>query len=378
MAEAPRDPSATTFSRTRTVAVTACVIAAAIAAVTGGAAQLAERADAVAPPEGAGALPVAVRALEVADGFETRRRFLGRIEAAQESALAFEFAGRVVAVMADEGDEVAEGDAVARLDTALLETDLSRLEAARAALAADLEFAKLNEERQAELLARGHTTQEAEDRARLNRAALAARLTETEAQIDSVRVRLEKSVLKAPFAGRVAARQADIGATVAPGEPVVTLMQTDARQLRVGLPLWADATPGSVWDVAAGGLRGTARLIAVRPDIDPATRTRTALFALDGIDAPFGAAATVTVPRRVAARGAWVPVDALREGAPGVWTVLVLGDDGVVQPAPVEILHAEADRVFVSGPLRDGLSVISAGAHRVTPGQRVAKAGGDG
>jgi len=72
-----------------------------------------------------------------------------------------------------------------------------------------------------------------------------------------------------------------------------------------------------------------------------------------------------------------VPVDALREGAPGVWTVLVLDDDSVVQAAPVEILHAEADRVFVSGPLRDGLSVISAGAHRVTPGQQVARTDGE-
>ncbi len=354
------------------LSLTLAVVAGAALAVQQGAAVLAERAEAAEPPPGAPSLPVEVRRVAPREGFVTERRFLGQIAPAQDTGLAFEAGGRVTEIRVEEGDTVAAGAVVARLDTALLDTQAARLAAARAALEAEYELAGRRLARRSELQDRGVSPEAALDEAELSRAALAARLAEVDAQIREVEVRLGKAVLRAPYAGRIAARDVDTGATVAAGQTVLRLMQAGAAELRIGLPLWVDAAPGTDWPVEIEGRPATATLVALRPDIDPATRTRTALLHVEGADAPFGATASLAVPRRIAAAGAWLPRTALREGAPGVWTVLVLDAEDVVRAVPVEVLHAEADRVYLAGPFDAGMRAITGGTQRVTPGQSVA------
>ena len=124
-------------------------------------------------------------------------------------------------------------------------------------------------------------------------------------------------------------------------------------------------------EIEVGGEIFPATLIQFRPDIDPLTRTQTALFAIETVTPPvFGQTATLLLETQVAASGVWVDLDALQEGAGGVWTVLVV-DDSVVKPATVEVLHAEETRVFVRGSFEDGAQMIRSGAHRVVPGQMV-------
>ncbi|MBF9030097.1 efflux RND transporter periplasmic adaptor subunit [Rhodobacterales bacterium HKCCE3408] len=346
-------------------------------AVREGTAFLSSRAEAAATAPETDPIPVETRPLVIEDGYTSVRSYLGRIEPPQSSALSFELAGRVTEILVDEGDTVAEGDVIARLDTAILDTDRTRLEAARAALSADLALAERQLTRRETLQASGFAPEEQLDQARFGRDALVARIAETDAQLAAIDVQLDKSVLRAPFSGTVAARTADTGATLSPGQPVVELLQDGPARLRVGLPLWLTAETGARFDVTVDGVEGTAVLTALRPDIDTLTRTRTALLTLEDQTAPYGATATVEVPREIAARGAWVPFEALREGAPGVWSILVVDDENVVRAAPVEVLHAEADRVFLGGGLTDGLALVTGGPHRVVPGQTVALIAGN-
>ncbi|MEO0903652.1 MAG: efflux RND transporter periplasmic adaptor subunit, partial [Pseudomonadota bacterium] len=113
------------------------------------------------------------------------------------------------------------------------------------------------------------------------------------------------------------------------------------------------------------------------PDIDPTTRTRTALFALD-TDVPltFGQTATLLIDVTVTAQGAWVTLDALQQGSGSIWTVLVV-EDGIVRTAAVEVLFQQSDRAFVQGSFSEGAQLIATGAHRVVPGQQV-QISGDG
>lgn len=358
-----------------TTCVTLAVLGGAGVAVWQGSALLAERAEAAAPPEAAPALPVEVRPVALEAGYSVARRFLGEVTALQSADLSFELGGQITELLVDEGATVAAGDVLARVDTALLETDAARLRASRAALEADLDAAQRRLARQQELKERGFSPEEALDQARAAVDSLTARIAETDAALRAVDVRIDKAVLRAPYAGRVAARMADTGATVAGGTPIYRLLETGAAEVRVGLPGWVDATPGTEWDITIEGVTHTGTLSALRPDIDPATRTRTALLSVEGSTAPFGTIAEVTVPREIAERGAWIPRSALREGAPGVWTVLVIDADDRVRPAVIEILHAEADRLYVRGSLTDGMPLITGGPHRIAPGQRVAPQG---
>ncbi|MCC1492967.1 efflux RND transporter periplasmic adaptor subunit [Cognatishimia sp. F0-27] len=357
--------------RVVTVSLTLVVVAGSAAAVVLGSDQLAERAETTGPTDRATPTPVAVTRLALEDGYDLPRRFVGQVEAAASVDLSFELGGRLSALLVDEGAAVRAGQVLARLDTALLEADRDRLEASRSAVAAQLLLAESRLARAEALREGGHVSVEAVDQARATRDELASRMQETDAALASVGISLEKSVLYAPFAGRVGRRGVDGGETLAAGTPVLTLIETEAPEVRIGLPLSIDAARLQNATIAVNGEAYPATLARVRPDIDPVTRTRTALFVL-ATDDPltFGQTATLQLDTRVAARGTWVPLDALQEGAGGGWTLLVV-EEGVVRVAMVEVLHAAETRAYVAGTFAPGALMIRSGAHRVVPGQHV-------
>ena len=106
---------------------------------------------------------------------------------------------------------------------------------------------------------------------------------------------------------------------------------------------------------------------------DPVTRTRTAIFAIEGDTAlTFGQTARLLVREDVPAEGLWIPTTSLKEGVRGQWTILMVDPEDTVRAAVVEILHAESTRVFVRGGFPDGTKLIDEGPQRVTVGQKVA------
>jgi membrane fusion protein, multidrug efflux system len=87
--------------------------------------------------------------------YTVTRRFTGQIEAAARTDLGFELGGRITEVLVEEGDVVASGTVLARLDTSALIPERAALEAELAALAADAELARLTLARNDALTERG-------------------------------------------------------------------------------------------------------------------------------------------------------------------------------------------------------------------------------
>ncbi|NBB84151.1 MAG: efflux RND transporter periplasmic adaptor subunit, partial [Alphaproteobacteria bacterium] len=327
----------------------------------------------------ADALPVRVVAAERQDGHTVSARFAGRLEPARRTALAFDAGGTLSAVLVDEGDAVALGDVVARLDTDRVEAQRRRLRASLASVEAELELARRTLERQQVLEQQGHASTQRLDEARLAVDALDARRAEVAAAVGEVDVALDKAVLRAPFAGTVAARHVDEGAVVGAGRPVLDLLETGRSEARIGVSPDAAATltVGDTVAVAAGGRRLEARVTALRPDLSTGTRTVTVLLSVATPAATaYGDVVEVTVERPVATSGFWLPMTALVEGERGLWTVYTVrpapdGGGRVVGQEAVEVRHTEGDRVYVAGTLTDGAVVIADGTHRVIPGQRV-------
>ena len=107
-------------------------------------------------------------------------------------------------------------------------------------------------------------------------------------------------------------------------------------------------------------------------------RTASHRFAIDAeVQPAFGQTARLLVTERIEQEGLWLPVTSLKEGVRGQWTVLTVDAADTVRAAPVEILHAESDRVFVRGAFPEGTRLIDEGPQRITVGQRVAAATGE-
>ena len=201
------------------------------------------------------------------------------LEPARRAALAFE-RGRAIrpaeVLVASWATSSAAGDPVARLERRGAGGG-GGLPARRPAGSgrSRLDLARRTLERQEALGDRGHASTQRLDEAQLSAAVEAARVREIEAALARLDVDLVKSTLVAPFAGTIGARAADPGAVVAAGAPVVDIHETGAPIARIGVAPAAarDLRPGARATLTIDGAAVPARLVAIRPDLDPATPT---------------------------------------------------------------------------------------------------------
>ncbi|GAA6159219.1 hypothetical protein NBRC116589_13930 [Ruegeria sp. HU-ET01832] len=352
--------------------VTICFIAVAAAAVYLGASELNRRADAVPSPEAAAVTPVSATLITSESAYTVDRVFIGQVEPQRSADISFELNGTLDHILVDEGDEVAKGQLLATLDVALLEVERERLSASRDAIAAQLAFAKKTVERNSKLIEQGFTSQARLDEVVSQQDELLSRIGELDAGLRDVTVRIAKSSIEAPFAGQITARHVDGGETLRSGQLVLGIVEVVSPQVRIGIPLDVDPALLSDVEIEIEDQSYRADLATLRPDIDPVTRTRTALFDLrNRPDVAFGQTARVHVLDPVQNAGTWVPTTSLKEGTRGQWTLLVADAQKTVRLATVEVLHAEDDRVFVRGAFPEGTVLIDQGPQRVTVGQRV-------
>ncbi|MEM9637576.1 MAG: efflux RND transporter periplasmic adaptor subunit [Pseudomonadota bacterium] len=338
---------------------------------------LADRAADVTPPDATTPMQVKTARLQLEDGYSVARHFPGQIEAGQRTTMAFEQGGTVALLAVDEGDRVAPGTLIARLDTRLVEAEKARLEAARRALEAQAELARRTTDRQTELRDRGFASAQAVDNVALQLAELEARIAEIDASLVSVTLQLEKSELRAPFDATVSTRMVDTGGAVGAGQPILSLVETGGHQFRVGLtPDIVDALAETAdFEALFDGKRYPLALASVLPELDSATRTRTVLLNFTGGDLPpLRDTGALVLHQQVAEKGAWVPLSALQDAPRGLWRLMTVPETTEktqVGSEAVEVLFSDGARAYVRGSFENGARFITDGPHRVVTGQTV-------
>ena len=172
-------------------------------------------------PEEADRRPV--KLYTVAAGGQARTyEFPAIIEASTSSDLTFDVPGKIVRLTVDQGDFVRAGTVIAQLDQTIARNQLvqarEQYEAAQDAF------------RRADALV---------GEGAIPRAVHVQRETQRDtarAELDNAREQLEKTVLRAPFSGRVARRLTEPFEYVSPQQPVVTLQTAGSAKVVVQVP----------------------------------------------------------------------------------------------------------------------------------------------
>ena len=187
----------------------------------------------------------------------------GRIEA-EEVHVATKYPGRIVEVLAEEGDMVAAGQVLAQMDVAELEASLARAEAdiaqaqeevaeAKADIVqrqSELKFAEQELGRALFLIQKGHISVELADRRQSERdiakaavAAARAHLASSERAVEAaaaearrIRTQIGEAELTAPRDGRVQYRLAEPGEVLDGGGRVLTLLDLTDVYMTIFLP----------------------------------------------------------------------------------------------------------------------------------------------
>ncbi len=201
-----------------------------------------------------------------------------------DSRLAVEVSGIIQAIPVRVGQRVATGDGLVRLDAWQQRRLLEQAEASLAETDAQLDMAQRQNRRAVELRREGQASEELLDRRQTELHRLRARQRQQRAALAAAREQLQKYRLQAPFAGVVAERFAQLGAWVAPGTPLLRLVDVD--DLELSAPVDARQAvhlpDGRDWRFEQRGHRFPVVLRTLIPVADPVNRMREARFRFTG------------------------------------------------------------------------------------------------
>ncbi len=295
----------------------------------------------------------------------------GTLVAVRGVTLGSELPGTIREISFDSGTTVRKGAVLVRLDTATEQAQL-------ASALADENLARLTVER-----ARDLRKGQANTPADLD--AAEARYQQAQAAVQAIRTAIEKKSIRAPFDGRIAIRQVELGQVLQAGAPVASLQsvspiyvefslpQQALARLKVGQPVRVrtDTYPGATWN---------GKVSTVNTEVDVATRNvrvRATVPNDDGRLRP-GMFANVEVISQEQLPVVLIPATAALY-APYGDSVFVIeqkaGADGkpglVAQQRFVRLGERRGDLVAVESGLKPGETVVSSGAFKLRSGAAV-------
>lgn len=324
----------------------------------------------------------AVRTLTVAgSSVAPVQEYAAEIRARVESRLGFRVGGKLVSRPAQVGQRVAVGQVLAELDPQDLQLGQAAAQAGVAAARVSAVQARADHQRFQALHAQGFISAAELERRTTSWRAAEAQLAQAEAQAGVQANQAGYSRLLAPAAGVVLATEAEPGAVLASGSPVLRLAHAGPRDAVFAVPedtvdgLRAlvgrqDALSVQVWGRPTP-MPATVREVAAAAD--PTTRTFLVKADLGDARVDLGQTASVTVPLPTVAGLVRLPLSALTEqqGRSVVW--VLQADTMTVRRQPVQLAGADANAALIAGGLPPGAEVVTAGVHVLTDGQKVSR-----
>ncbi len=320
----------------------------------------------VPPPESVSSAKV-----EAAE-WETTRAAIGSLVAVHGVTLGAELPGTVRQVTFESGTLVKRGAVLVRLDTSAEEAQLS-------VALADASFAHVN-------LERANRLRQNEVNAQADLDAAVTKAAQADGTVANLRAIIAKKTIRAPFDGRIAIRQVELGQVVSPGTPIASLQSVTPIHADFWLPQQAlaelkpgqrtrlriDAFPEASWD---------GEITTVNSEVDPATRNvrvRATFPNADGRLRP-GMFANVEVLSSASRPVLAIPATAVIFAPYGdsVFAIEEKKDKAgrtvtVARQTFVQTGERRGDLVAVLSGLEAGETVVSSGAFKLRNGARVA------
>lgn len=237
----------------------------------------------------------------------------GALQAIQQSVLAAQVPGNVLALAVKAGDRVRAGQTIARIDERDVQAALARTDAGVAQADAELHNARVNAERTRDLRVQGFVSQAAQDTADTQLKGAQAALRQAEAARTQAALARGFASVVSPFDAVVLATHVEPGDLAAPGRPLATVYVPGRLRAVVQVPASRSTAARTASQVqvqlADGRWIAPANRVEL-PGTDPVSQTVEWRFDLPAAAAAAlvpGAAVRVRFTGLAAARAAGAP-----------------------------------------------------------------------
>lgn len=287
-------------------------------------------------------------------------RMSGVTEANRRTRLASRAAGVIAELPAEQGNTIAAGELVMRLEA---EGKMSAVEMAKAMLA----------QRQAEMEAAERLARSG-NMARLQLDGARTALASAKSQLESMEAELARDELRAPFDGLIDRVVVEQGSTIQQGAEVATILDLDPIVAvgEVSEHELAYLRPGANAEVRlVDGSRVTGTLRYISRDATPQTRTFRVEVAIANADhaIPAGMTAEITL-RSDEVPAVYMPRSVVTLSKSGDLGIRVVRGDDTVGFVPIDLIDDTPGGLVLGGVSADS-RVIVAGQDLVSDGERV-------
>jgi membrane fusion protein (multidrug efflux system) len=325
--------------------------------------------------------------------------FIGRVEAIDRVDLRARVTGFLEERQFREGQEVAAGQPLFRLERPPFEAQVAQAQAQVAAAEAELNNATIALNRARELVRTQAGTQVRVDDATANQRTAQAQLLGAQAQLRVTQINLGYTEITAPFAGKIGRSNFSPGAVVGPDSgPLATIVSQDPMRVAFPVSLRAGIELRDRYEGRGGAQAVRVRIRLANGQIfgesgriefidTQVNRDTDTLLVRARIANPMRSEQGPTGdPERPLIDGMFVTV--FVEGVEPVQAVVIpraavlqdqggnfvftVGAENRAQRAGVALGRSLGDQVVIEGGLQGGETVITEGVQRVRPGQPVA------
>ena len=321
-------------------------------------------------PPPAGVSVAAVKSGMVAPQSE----FIATVFYQEISETASETSGLALDARFEEGQRVKKGQVLVELGSEILRQRLRAARANHEQALSELEIAKIDLERREKLFRKKSISEQTYDEIRYRTIGTEKRAAALKAQVDQLKIELEKKIIRSPFDGVVIKRHVDRGEWIAAGDTVAVIGKDDVIDLVAELPehIIQHIRIGMQVSASANGNALSGKVITIVPRGDVSTRTfPVKIRTSNQHNLIEGMSARVTLPRAEKKETLIVPRDAVinKFGQ----SVVFAADNSRAAMLPVDIIGYQGLEAGVTSPgLKKGMLVVVEGNERLKDGQAIA------
>jgi membrane fusion protein, multidrug efflux system len=309
---------------------------------------------------------------------------VGRGIASESVTLKARVDGQVANVPFNEGQHVAKGDILVKLDSADLEAKLRQAEANLARGRAQQAKARADVERYTSLRQSGFVSEEKLSDLRATQQAADAAVLADQAATDLARLQLGYTTVRAPITGIVGAKQVYPGSAVKVNDTALAVINR-VRPLHMGFGVPEKHLPRLRATLDKGKLMARiaiagdwskaieAPVVFIDNAVDPATGTIQvkASAANDNEALAPGQFVSVRLPLGTWSGAATLPAEAIQQGPQGSYVFVVKPDMMGIEQRKIVLADSRDGLAVVTEGLKDGETVVTDGHLRLTPKSKV-------
>ena len=296
--------------------------------------------------------------VKILNSYSLTKQFPGKLLPVEQSKLSFEIPGKIKNIYVDVGDNVKEGQVLAKLDD---REAIARLNQVKASY----DLSKQIFERFQDLRKQGHISIQELDKA-------ISDLTIAKSEYEFYEVKLEQTSLISPYDGVIQDRFLDSGTVINQGIPILEIIDSNYVEAHISMPVQYlnDMKIGNEYDFEIDGKDLKAQLSRLAPMSPGGSDSRLAIFKFNNFISP-GSIAKLSLKINKISRGTWVPLRSLSQSDQGLWALYTIDEKNIVVRDLVEIVYFEDQYAFVNGTIKDGDLIVLGGAAKIIPGKRI-------